>query len=228
MPRVVWGLRFAVFTVMHLVSHYTLNSSYEQANTTMLTFRQVYQNPLFEVLLVVSLLAHMYSNSGLYMARSKIASNKKDDDNNKKAAPPGSTELNAHRFAGYLLSLLVFGHVFAVRVTPLLHLEDPSEYDYSFAASVYELIPFNIFPVYLSILGMVGGWHTIYGVRSAIATLSGGSVVGKPFPIALKAVALANHLLIIGAVVALGGYASTVDFSEKEDMHRALLTAMGM
>uniref|UniRef100_A0A7S1D1Q7 Mitochondrial adapter protein MCP1 transmembrane domain-containing protein n=1 Tax=Cyclophora tenuis TaxID=216820 RepID=A0A7S1D1Q7_CYCTE len=227
----VSGLGFAVFVLLHFLSHYALNLSYEQATETMLAMRIIYQNPVFEVLLLCCLLAHMYSNAGLYMARSKLASTKKDDDaaKKKKQPLPGLTELNAHRYAGYALAVFIFGHVFAVRIAPLLFLpEDPGAYDYSFVAKVYELVPFYIFPIYLSIFGMVGGWHTIYGVRSAIATLSGKSVVGKPFPLPLKIVALLSHALVIGALISLEGYRTTVDMSEKAELHDKLNAAMGI
>ena len=45
-----------------------------------------------------------------------------------------------------------------------------------------EAIPGYVFHVYLVLLGMAGGWHLIYGTRSALGILSGSSVEGKPFP----------------------------------------------
>lgn len=59
----------------------------------------------------------------------------------------------------------------------------------------------------------------LYGTRSAIAILTGSSVVGKPVPIPLKMMALGNHLTIIAAMVALGSYMTTIDMSEKESIH---------
>jgi len=218
------GLFFGTFLAMHLVSHYTLNLGWDAANGRLKSFRALYQSSIFEVLLVLSVLTHMYANVSVYKYRQKIQSTKQDS----KKSVAGSMELKGHRIAGYIIALSIFGHIAATRLGPIFILDNPSEYDYSFAAKANELMPGHFFLLYLAVFAMAGGWHLIYGTRSAIATLSGSSAVGKPFPMPLKVMALSNHLLIIGAVLALGGFRYAVDMDAKAELHEKLYSAMGM
>jgi succinate dehydrogenase/fumarate reductase cytochrome b subunit len=218
------GLFFGTFLAMHLLSHYTLNFGWDAANGRLNSFRALYQNSIFEVLLFLSVFTHMYANLSVYKCRQKIRSTKQDD---KKPAPE-ALELKGHRIAGYIIALSIFGHVTATRLGPILVLDDPSEYDYSFVAKANELVPGYLFLVYLAIFGMAGGWHLIYGTRSAITTLSGSSTVGKPFPMVLKVMAMSNHLLIIGAVLALGGFRCVIDMETKAELHEKLYSALGL
>jgi hypothetical protein len=217
------GLFFGAFLMMHLMCHYSLNLGYEAGQERLMTARKVYQHPIFESLLAVSLLVHFYTNVNLYMARTKINGAAKKEPDAKE--PAGSLELQGHRVAGYMLSFLLLVHIFATRISPLVFLEHPSVYDYSFAALAIPTIPLKILNVYYTFLGCAGGWHFIYGTRAAIAILSGGSIVGKPFPIPLKVVALANHLLIIGAVFVLGKAATTLEMTT---VHRSLFEKLGI
>jgi len=220
------GLVFGIFLAMHLFAHYMLNLGYEQAQETMLAFRVIYQHPIFELSLAASLGVHMYSNTCLYLNRSKINAQVKKETDGKK--PAGSAELTAHRIAGYILSLSIFGHVFATRLGAFIMLPDSSVYDYGFVASVFEVVPFNLFPIYLCIFGMAGGWHLVYGTRSAIAILTGSSVVGKPVPVPLKVVAMINHVAIVAGMVALGKYLTTIDMSDKEDVRTKFFADLGL
>ena len=43
----------------------------------------------------------------------------------------------------------------------------------------------------------------MFGIRSALVTLNGGSIVGKPFPFILKPFAILNYLLLISSVLAV-------------------------
>lgn len=188
-------------------------------------FRKVYQNPLFEIGLFISLLAHMTSNTMIYLHRQKIeqkaSAAKKDDDAKAKVEPPGYYELKGHRYTGYFLSFAVIGHIFATRILPVFALDDPTQYDYTFLTHAQALFG-PVFGVYLMLFGIAGGWHLIYGTRSAITTLFlGSSVTGKPFPLALKPVALLNHVLIINAVLAVCfGVYYAVDMDTKDDLYK--------
>jgi hypothetical protein len=219
------GLAFGVFLVMHLMSHYMLNIGFEVAHITMIKFRSFYQNPLFEAALIVSLGTHMYANTMLYMKRSKINAKSKKEPGSK--GPEGTAELTAHRMAGYYLSLSIFGHVVATRLGSVLMLSDPSMYDYTFLKPPFDGFTL-LFPLYLCIFGVAGGWHLIYGTRSALAILSGSSVVGKPVPTPLKVLAMANHIAIVSAVLALGAYFKSTASSEKEHLIKEYYTTLGM
>jgi hypothetical protein len=219
------GLYFGVFLTMHLFSHYSTIFGMDKAMANVLFFRKLYQNPVFEIGLLASLVAHMISNAMVYRYRQKIERRssvlKKNEDSKTKLEPPGSLELKGHRYTGYFLSLAIIGHVSATRIVPLFILSDPSQFDYSFATYAQRAIFGPIFGLYLIMLGMAGGWHLLYGTRSAVTTLFfGSSVTGKPFPLVLKPVAAVNHILIINAVLAITGVYYAVDTETKEDLYK--------
>jgi succinate dehydrogenase hydrophobic anchor subunit len=136
--------------------------------------------------------------------------------------PEGTLELKAHRAAGIILGLSIFGHVAATRVAPLFILDDPSEYDYSFVTEANRRFPWNSFSVYLMIFAVAGVWHVIYGARSALAILTGGSVIGTPFPLALTFLSSACQLIMISAVAASTGYYYVIDTETKAALHEKL------
>lgn len=136
----------------------------------------------------------------IYLKRPALvsASKKKERDN----VPAG---LKAHRYTGYILAIFVVGHIAATRLLPLM-LENPSDYDYGFTAYANEIMPGNIFMMYLLVFGGAGVWHLAYGTRSALATLSGESVIGKPIPLPLVIVALVSMSAVFLGIFALNGY----------------------
>lgn len=213
------GLVFGVFLTMHLLSSYSLTFGMETANNNLRLFRKIYQNPVFEVTLLLALLTHIASNTTLYIRRQKIDSASKKEGGKE---PAGTLELKAHRYAGNFLFVAVFGHVAFTRLAPLFLLDDPSQYDYTFITHASNLFGKLFFGGYLVLFGMAGGWHLIYGTRSAIATLSGSSIVGKPFPFALKPVAAINHLLIINAILAVTGFYCVIDTTTKADLYEKI------
>jgi hypothetical protein len=167
--------------------------------------------------------------------------NKQKNTNQASTTNTTSYELYAHRMAGYCLSIFVVAHVLAVRVTPLLYFDNPKDFDYSFAAAAIAFFPFHsLFTVYYILLGMAGGWHGIYGVRAALATtlrrggggqqsVVTGTTTTTTFPLSLKVLALVSHLFIIGAVLALGKYSTTMDWSERQRaLHQHFFQSMGL
>jgi hypothetical protein len=212
----VAGLCFAVFLAMHFLSHYSLILGVERANQNLRFFRKIYQHPVFEIALLVALMAHMASNTMIYIKRQKIDAVSKKEGGKE---PAGTMELKGHRYAGYFLSMSIFGHVAFTRLAPLFLLDDPSQYDYYTFITHANSHFGSVFFIYLALMGIAGGWHLIYGTRSAIATLRGSSVAGKPFPFALKPVAALCHLLIINAVLAASGFYFVVDTETKADVY---------
>ena len=142
-----------------MVNHFALFlPGFATAKKIQWNLRLIYQNLYIEILLMLSLVIHMGTNIALYRKRQRLASSKEDGKVVK-----GSSELKAHRMAGYFLALTIAGHVGAVRVVPLFYLDDPSEFDYSFVAATMERIPGHVFSIYLAFLGMAGGWHLLFG-----------------------------------------------------------------
>ncbi|KAG7364189.1 hypothetical protein IV203_037391 [Nitzschia inconspicua] len=87
----------------------------------------------------------------------------------------------------------------------------------------------SLFKLYYIVLGMAGGWHLIYGVRSAMATLRGRSVQGTTFPMPLKLLASISHILLISVVLALGKYATTTEWTEhQKEWHKQFFQLFGM
>lgn len=223
------GLAFGSFMVLHLSCHASLNLGWERAEKNLHRARIIYQNPAFEILLLVALMVHMVSNVVLYTNRRKIhkavAFSSSTSSSKKEAGakePEGTLELKAHRAAGIILSLSIFGHVAATRIAPLLILDDPSEYDYSFVTQANRKFPWNSFSVYLMIFSVAGVWHVIYGTRSAFAILSGGSVHGTRFPMTLKFLSSACQMIMISAVAASTGYYYVIDTETKAALHEKL------
>lgn len=220
------GLAFGLFVMLHLACHWTLSISWETGQSALLAARSLYRNPVVEGLMAIVFAIHLASNFSMYLARERINAHAKKEGGKEPTA--GKAELFAHRAAGYFLWFGIILHVAAVRLGPLFFLPDPADYDYSFIAAAYNHMPQYVFPGYLFLLGATGGWHMIYGTRSALSTLSNSTVAGKPFPILLKVVALVFHLLTLSAVLALAGYYYPVDTESKKDLHWTLFKGIGM
>jgi hypothetical protein len=223
------GLAFGSFMVLHLGCHASLNLSWEKANANLHHARIIYQNPVFEILLFVVLMVHMASNVVLYTNRQKIhkavAFSSSTTSSKKEAGAKetqGTLELKAHRVAGIIQALSIFGHVAATRVAPFFILDDPSEYDYSFITFANRHFPWNTFSIYLMIFSAAGVWHLIYGARSAFVVLSGGSVHGTPFPMTLKFLSSACQLIMISAIAASTGYYYVIDTETKAELHEKI------
>lgn len=230
------GLAFAVFVVIHFACHYSLTlGGWETANNNLIRFRVIYQNPVFELLMFLSVLVHGYANVSLKLMRDKIAktsaAHKKNDDDgvaDVATSSLGSREYFNHRVAGYLVGILLIPHVIATRIVPAFVLKDPSVYDYSFFSIANDKkLPYNLFLAMECFFAMAGGWHTIYGTWSAINTLRGHSVAGKVVPLPLRVLALCSHLLIISAGFAIAGGYYPVDKTSKLEYFEAVDKAMG-
>jgi hypothetical protein len=222
------GLAFGCFLILHLSTHYFIFAGLGVAKDVQLKLRVIYQHPVFELLTALSLFVHMYTNLVLYWARQKMESSARSKTKGKTPRSGDQGELTAHRYAGYFLGLSMVGHIGATRVLPMIMLEDPSVFDYTYLTKVIRFFPNYSFAVYLFLLGATGGWHLIYGTRSAIATISGSSVIGKPFPIILKALAMLSHVGILLAVLSLSGCFYVIRFSEsQEKWHEILMDTMG-
>jgi succinate dehydrogenase/fumarate reductase cytochrome b subunit len=221
------GLAFGTFLWMHLLCHASLSIRWELAQANLLKTRAIYQHPLFEAGMVLALLIHMMSNAVVVMHRRKITALAAPAAEEKE--PAGTTlELKAHRTAGIILGISIVGHVAATRIGPLLFLDDPAAYDYSFVAKVNDEVPYNLFSVYMAIFAMAAVWHGIYGTRSALAMLSGGSVIGTAFPVPLKFLASLSHLIMISAAASLTGYYYVIDKDAKAALHEDVFKGMGM
>lgn len=225
------GLVFAVFQSIHFLSHFSTLRGWDSGLAALTRARTIYHIPLFEVILFAALGLHLVSNGAVYFKRAaleKHGPSKKDDDHGTKGgtattagSPPGSLELKAHRYAGYILSAFIFGHVFATRGVALFILDKPHDYDYSVLTAVSDDIPYA-FTLYLIIFGMAGNWHLVYGVRSALSTLTGHSVHFTPFPIPLKVVALTLHVLLIGSVLVVSGYWYAIDRTKGAEIYQMM------
>ena len=109
----------------------------------------------------------------------------------------------------------------------MLVLPDPSQYDHTFFTFAQQKVYGPLFGIYNVLFGMAGGWHLLYGTRSAIHTLFyDKSVTGTAFPIYLKPFAAMNHLLIINAALTLGGAYYAIDLDTKKELYHTLFSYM--
>jgi succinate dehydrogenase/fumarate reductase cytochrome b subunit len=216
------GLVFGLFLVLHWTSHISLLRALDAGNDMLHRVRSIYQRPICEAILFLALGLHFLSNAVIYLRRSKIeqhaATKTKDKKNStsKSSATaahiPGYYEQKGHRIAGYMLSVFVFGHVFATRIAPVLFVDEGqySKYDYAAISLAFDhALPYRLLPKLLIPFAMAANWHLVYGARSALTTLFGrgghSSVTGTHFPIPLKMVALLLHISIIGSILSLTG-----------------------
>jgi succinate dehydrogenase/fumarate reductase cytochrome b subunit len=140
----------------------------------------------------------------------------------KKIAEKVQLGQKVHRITGYILTLLIVGHIGATRFLPLLALEDPSAYDYSFSTQAFNKVG-NVFVFYLVIFGGAGIWHLMYGTWSALGILSGRSVIGKSVPLPLVGLALVSLVALLLGVLAVTGFFYQIEaLVTKGELHEKL------
>ena len=208
------GLTFGVFLILHFASHASLILGWDVGQQSLQNARRIYQNPVIEVTLLLAVLTHMVSNSAVFLMRQDVIP-KKDGG---KAPVAGAAELSRHQFAGYFLVVLLLGHVVSTRISSLMYLDDPSQFDYTIITIMSDLVPFKLYTLKLMFFGMAASWHLIYGTWSAVATLRGRAVAGKPFPFLLKLVAMIANIGVMLSVLSVGGAFYSINRDAKMDV----------
>ncbi|KAI9012768.1 hypothetical protein BC832DRAFT_618888 [Gaertneriomyces semiglobifer] len=218
--QAVSGLAFSGFTLLHLAGHASSILSFSLADTALYAFREIYQDPIVEPLLIGGcLIAHITASAGrvaLRFVRKNARAQKsvKDDDDRrgdrkpKDGHSPAFTlalrELKLHRLSGYVVGVAILGHIYAARLVPLRVLPDPSIIDLTFITYGLQQSPLLYFPYY-TIFSTAALYHTLYGIPQALSFLGLWSPKRKFKPGRWTKVMMASAGLMIATVIALGG-----------------------
>ena len=229
------GLVLAGFLSVHLASHLTVNLGWDVAQQTLQVARLVYRAPLAELVIFPAALAIHLAVGAVRATRrwaaadktaAAVAKAKKDDgdgngnrNSEKVATKSALARWNPwaaaggvgawQRLTGLTLTVLLVGHVYATRISPVLFLPNPdATTDYAVVTASLRLYgpPFY---VYYMVLGGAGAYHLIHGVGMALATLRPGTTAtarasgGRS--VAWRAASAALALGLASAVLAFGG-----------------------
>jgi succinate dehydrogenase/fumarate reductase cytochrome b subunit len=187
--QAVSGGTFLAFTLLHLANTGVATLGVEAYDGFQERARWLYQNPLIEVLfLALPLSVHAAAaierlrRSGFRRANQTLRS-------------------KLHRYSGYLLLAVIWGHILAVRGPSLFQ-----DFHPGFAGLSFSLwwIPWLFYPYY-ALLALCGLYHGTNGFMLAAA------VFGRPFPDALRygwgfwaPLSAAGVALVLG-IAAMGG-----------------------
>ncbi|KAJ3189985.1 hypothetical protein HDU85_000276 [Gaertneriomyces sp. JEL0708] len=222
--QAVSGLAFSGFTLLHLAGHASSILSFSLADTALYAFREFYQDPIVEPLLIGGcLIAHITASAGriaLRFVRKKARAHKSFGDDDDRAgdthvgkkpkdghSPAFSLalrELKLHRLSGYVVGVAILGHIYAARLVPLRVLPDPSIIDLTFITYGLQQSPLLYFPYY-TIFSTAALYHTLYGIPQALSFLGLWSPRRKFKPGRWTKVMMASAGLMMATVIALGG-----------------------
>ncbi|KAJ3280834.1 hypothetical protein HK104_000380 [Borealophlyctis nickersoniae] len=178
------GLSIATFSILHLFGHSLANVSFNLSDSAMYAFREYYQTPGVELVVVGgAVVVHVASSVGRIVVRRVRAGEmrklggvgKKEEAASAATVVPVTQsaavkELGLHRKAGYVLAGLIGVHAYATRINPLIVLPDPSIVDLTLATESMIRYP-GTFHIYYTILGAAGVYHTLYGIQQALLNL---------------------------------------------------------
>ena len=173
--QAISGLGFATFSVLHLSGHLLANISFDLSNKALFIFREYYQTPVIEIVIVGGcLVIHVFAGYIRLIIRT---------NSTKTLKTPAFTlainERSWHQWTGHVLTFLIIGHVGSCRIMPYLYLPDPSIVDLTYITFVSNKYPI-IFPIYLTVLAASGAYHSIYGISKSCKLLGICSVHLSP------------------------------------------------
>ena len=202
--QAVSGLLFSIFALVHLSNTALAAIGADLYNGFQTSVRSVYQLPLLELLLLVTLVVHIAA--GIFRMRGRRGS---------KARPP--LRLRLHRYAAYYLAIFVFGHIAATRLPALLADAPPFFGGVSFSL---HYVPWWFYPYY-GLLGIAGLYHLFYGIPVALG------VLGVNAPQAIRrgpgfwVPVCAGAAVIVLALLGFGGVLYEIDDPFDNDFARA-------
>lgn len=206
------GLVFLLFVLVHLANTMVAIGGPDAYNAFQRGARRVYQFPPVEVLvLALPLLVHVAA-AITRLRRSGFR------------RPGQSWRARLHRYTGYYLLLVIFGHVAAVRGSSLFFGVHPEFGGVSFTLW---WLPWNFYPYYV-LFALCAVYHGLNGLSVALSTL------GRPLPDRLRRgpafwapVGVAGVLLLFG-VLALGGKLFEIPDPTDNDAARMLQREFGV
>lgn len=178
------GVLFAVFVALHLVNTWVGGFGATAYDSVQSVFRVVYQFPPVEALLLAALAVHMVVGV-MRIAREP-----------RRELTPRS---RLHRYAGFFLMVFIVGHILAVRGPSWFYDIYPGFQGLAFSI---DYVPAYFYPYYF-LLGVAGFYHGLNGLSIALARL-GWRV--RMSPLVLRNATAAAALLMVGTLLALGGF----------------------
>lgn len=177
------GLYFGAFATLHLLNHSSFLvgdnvGKVARHKVAMDALRRVYQHPLAEGILALSVTIHGFIAIREYQRRNFPEGSEKDDNktwaqflgNRKKLL----SSQNLHRLTGWVLMLQVPVHVFSTRIDQYLH--GLTDGDVQAVVMAVRALPTAMLP-YLVVLGSFGAYHLISGGgsggKSALRAIDG-------------------------------------------------------
>ncbi len=210
--QAVSGLAFAVFSTLHLTNTMVSALGPGAYNGFQRVIRPFYQHPVVEILLVaVPLVVHV--------ACAVISVKRRP-----RARKPPNLRLRLHRYSGYFLALVVFGHTAATRGIMLAFGVPPEFEGLSFSMA---WMPQMFYPYY-AMLALCGLYHTVYGTTQSLRLL------GVRVPAAMSRgprfwlpLAILGGCLVVG-VLSFGGWLYAIEDPMQNDYARVYLEELGM
>jgi hypothetical protein len=192
------GLLFATFLVLHLSNTILASAGQTTYDSFQNTVRWYYQFPPVEIIVVIgSATVHAWAGLLRIFRRTK----KFFDPKVQRFVPP--LRMRLHRWCGYIILLIIPGHISGTRVPGLL---EGLPADFSFVYFSIKYWPWVFYP-YLLIYGVSAAFHLTHGTLLALGVfgvkLPRWAMEGKSKPFWTAFVAFS--LLINVGIFALGG-----------------------
>lgn len=199
--QAISGLYFGAFMVLHLVNHCVLLVGESASRTrrhreVAMALRVVYQHPVAEALLALSLAIHIVLGVMDYWNRNASPETKDSARwtwsqflSSRKMLSPQ----NMHRLSGWILLAEVPIHVFGARVKKYFQNDTDPNVDEMLAK--LRTTPL-VGTVYLSLLTVMGAYHLVSGTVRALNTVSGRLLIKQQST---------NYTLLTGAAMVLAG-----------------------
>ncbi len=191
------GLIIAAFVGMHLLNTFLLALSFATYDRVQAMLRQVYQQPLFEVLLALAIVLHMACGVRGMLVRRRERMSARDGRAGGPARLPA--RLRSQRVAGWFLLAAIGGHVAATRGAALWFDVAPGAEGLGFTMA---FLPAYFYPYYF-LLGLAGLYHGVLGIDAILARSRARVRIGARLrpTVLVGAVALAAALLGAGGVL---------------------------
>ncbi|MGA6994087.1 MAG: hypothetical protein WBX50_09335 [Candidatus Deferrimicrobiaceae bacterium] len=192
------GLLFATFLVLHLSNTILASAGQTTYDSFQNTVRWYYQFPPVEIIVVLaSATVHAWAGLLRIWRRTK----KFFDPKAQRFVPP--LRMRLHRWCGYIILLIIPGHISGTRVPGLL---EGLPADFSFVYFSIKFWPWVFYP-YLLAYGVSAAFHLIHGTLLSLgvvgARLPRWAMEGKSKPFWTGFVTFS--LLIVFGIFALGG-----------------------
>ncbi|KAJ3333102.1 hypothetical protein HDU76_011470 [Blyttiomyces sp. JEL0837] len=204
------GLVFASFLGLHLTAHALANIRFSLSD-------------VIEGVIITSAGVHITASLARGIARrrrEKEARAKKLEETTKETSTSDARkDLKFHRWSGYLLTFLIGGHIYSLRVAPLIDSVDLSLVSWSIKHRVGTA-------GLLWLLGSAGWYHFCYGVHKALQAvgIKTPPIKSKPW----KMIRLAGVVMMGLAVFRMGRQPVTSEKAELwAEMHGSAKRLLG-